>query len=229
MTHNAKRYQFLRDRFALESNNDEAEFAKLAHLNGDEFDAALDAAMAKAGFEVAQEVEPMFWVRLRSDGLYEGPIHNARIERVRKESGGWTPLFTAPQAVAVETMVTRFLGWKLPRYFAPDGGITFHLSNNEGFDLPQCWPIGTNLLTADQAKAMFQHCLGGTQPVQPAPWAVNAETLEALKSLVEIIDKAGIENLSNGVQLGKTSWYVKASNRMEDARAAIAKAEGAKP
>jgi hypothetical protein len=60
---NAKRYQFLRDRFALESNNDEADFAKLAHLNGDEFDAALDAAMARAGFEVAQEVEPTGWMR----------------------------------------------------------------------------------------------------------------------------------------------------------------------
>lgn len=37
--------------------------------------------------------EPSFWVRWRSDGGYEGPIHNDAIERVRKESGGWTPLY----------------------------------------------------------------------------------------------------------------------------------------
>ena len=39
----------------------------------------------------------MFWYRPRSDGCYEGPIHNAQIEQVRKESGGWHPLYTAPQ------------------------------------------------------------------------------------------------------------------------------------
>jgi hypothetical protein len=47
---------------------------------------------------------------------------------------------------------------------------------------------------------------------------------EALESLVEIIDKAGLSNLANGVQLWQTSWHVKASDRMEAARAALAKA-----
>lgn len=42
------------------------------------------------------EQQPMFWVRLCSDGLYEGPIHNARIEGVRRQSGAWSPLFLAP-------------------------------------------------------------------------------------------------------------------------------------
>lgn len=43
--------------------------------------------------------EPMFWVRLCGDGLYEGPIHNARIEEVRRQSGAWSPLYlgAAPQ------------------------------------------------------------------------------------------------------------------------------------
>ncbi len=43
---------------------------------------------AKAG--PAQE--PLFWYRPRSDGMYEGPIHNAQIEQVRKQSGAWVPL-----------------------------------------------------------------------------------------------------------------------------------------
>lgn len=42
------------------------------------------------------EQEPVFWYRPRGDGLYEGSIHDAKIERVRKESGCWVPLFTAP-------------------------------------------------------------------------------------------------------------------------------------
>lgn len=90
-TLNDQRYQFLRDRFALESSNDEADFAALAHLNGDEFDAALDAAMLKAGFEIAQEVEPVGHV---------GALHGCvSIEWVGKCPRIGTPLYTAPQAV----------------------------------------------------------------------------------------------------------------------------------
>lgn len=44
--------------------------------------------------------EPMFWVRLCSDGMYEGPIHNAQIERVRAQSGAWSPLFLGAAPVA---------------------------------------------------------------------------------------------------------------------------------
>jgi UDP-hydrolysing UDP-N-acetyl-D-glucosamine 2-epimerase len=47
---------------------------------------------------------------------------------------------------------------------------------------------------------------------------------KALEGLVEIIDKAGLINLKNGVQLGATSWYVKAYDRIEYARAALAEA-----
>lgn len=58
------------------------------------------------------ETEPMFWVRICSDGLYEGPIHNARIEKVRKECGGWKPLYLAAGAQPdtkelAETMASR--------------------------------------------------------------------------------------------------------------------------
>jgi hypothetical protein len=107
---NASRYQFLRDRFALESSNDEADFAALAHLNGDEFDAALDAAMAQAGFEIAQEAEPVAWPVTVGDD-FKNCIEithckeDAVAEYERAIAGGFEsiyrirPLFTAPQAV----------------------------------------------------------------------------------------------------------------------------------
>ena len=68
----------------------------------------------------------------------------------------------AVQAVPAVTdeMVSRFLRWKLPRGFYPDGGITFSMKGRyEGFPLPDCWPIGKNLLTADQAREMLEHVL----------------------------------------------------------------------
>ena len=69
--------------------------------------------------------------------------------------------FTAEQAVGGVTsdMVGRFLAWKLPKDFAPDGGISFK----------ECawWPMGTNLLHADQAREMLEHVVGGGAPVMP--------------------------------------------------------------
>lgn len=65
--------------------------------------------------------------------------------------------FTAEQAVSVSgfsaAMVDRFLGWKLPKDFAPDAGISFE----EG----ALWPSGTNLLHAGQAKEMLEYVVGG--------------------------------------------------------------------
>lgn len=52
------------------------------------------------------------------------------------------------------------------------------------------------------------------------------ELLEALEGLTEIIRKAGLGNLARGVELGQMSWSVKASDRMDAADRAIAKATG---
>ena len=50
------------------------------------------------------------------------------------------------------------------------------------------------------------------------------DLLNALEGLVAIIQKAGLSQLARGVELGQTSWAVKASDRMEVAHWAIAKA-----
>jgi len=54
----------------------------------------------------------------------------------------------------------------------------------------------------------------------------DCDLLGSLRGLVEIIRKAGVQNLSNGVQLGQISWSVKASDALERADRAIAKATG---
>ena len=60
-----------------------------------------------------------------------------------------------------DEMVSRFLGWKLPDDFSPDAGISFKPDFNVGTPYPgKHKPIGTNLFTADQTRAMLEHVLG---------------------------------------------------------------------
>jgi hypothetical protein len=60
----------------------------------------------------------------------------------------------------IDRAVDRFLAWRLPDDFFPDCYVSF---DRESAKRNNGWPIGTNLLTAVQAKAMFQHCLASGQ------------------------------------------------------------------
>ena len=62
----------------------------------------------------------------------------------------------------IKYIADRFLGWKLPENFYPDGGISFKRYGNEG--TPQQYrnnPTGTNLLVSEQAKEMIRYLVEG--------------------------------------------------------------------
>lgn len=119
-----------------------------------------------AGAEpVAQEpVAVVAWRTVNSDGR---PMTDwidgapAQDERPAWRGSRFELAYAAPVAAqphVTDEMVTRFLGWRLPQDFAPDAGISFNPSPN-----PLCWPVGTNLLTAPQARAMLEYVLTGAQ------------------------------------------------------------------
>lgn len=62
----------------------------------------------------------------------------------------------------IKHMAERFLSWKLPEGFNPDGGVSFDPVGNAGTQYEyRRQPIGTNLLDYMQAKEMVQHMLEG--------------------------------------------------------------------
>jgi len=72
----------------------------------------------------------------------------------------------------IERMTNRFIGWKLPDDFSPDCGITFkkqHDFIHPKFGVQIYNPIGTNLFTVEQAKAMFEYCLADESEKALAP------------------------------------------------------------
>jgi len=63
----------------------------------------------------------------------------------------------------IDCMVDRFLNWRLPHDFAPDCGITFDGCKPDALGYAPSWPVGTNLLTADQARAMIKYIIHGEE------------------------------------------------------------------
>ena len=53
-----------------------------------------------------------------------------------------------------------------------------------------------------------------------------ARVREALEDLVVVIQSAGIYQLSNGVELGGTVWFVKCSDAIKQAQAALQPSRG---
>ena len=66
----------------------------------------------------------------------------------------------------IEQAVTRFLSWKLPKDFHPDGGVVFIPTKGRGYDSPH-WPCGTNLLNSQQARDMLRHVLAAAPESRP--------------------------------------------------------------
>ena len=80
----------------------------------------------------------------------------------------------------IKLMAERFLSWKLPENFNPDGGISFEPEYKTLDGTARHEPTGTNLLDYTQAEAMVRHMLA-SQPV--TTW--SSPTLERAYDAVE--------------------------------------------
>lgn len=77
----------------------------------------------------------------------DGSLIYAHVNQLKAENKQLRSLYT----INIQAAVEKFLAWHLPQDFAPDGGIKYERG--------QHFATGTNLLTATQAKEMFEYCL----------------------------------------------------------------------
>jgi hypothetical protein len=89
-----------------------------------------------------------------------------------------------------DDMVSRFLTWRLPDDFSPDCGVSFARVHPNG--VTRYEPVGTNLLTAAQAKAMLEHVLGAGQGPMTREWcaAFPATAAAMINELAQRVDAA---------------------------------------
>lgn len=143
-------------------------------------DAAPQPAQTSPAAMTSDMPNPVWWINYGNHGQISTRPDEA--DRAR-ESGAkvyeYRAASPAAEAVAIvtEQMLTRFLGWRLPIDFAPDAGISFKPPTN-----PDWWPVGTNLLTAPQARQMLEHVLSIAP--QPAQADAPAEARELTSKLL---------------------------------------------
>lgn len=66
----------------------------------------------------------------------------------------------------IDAMVNAFLCWKLPQTFSPDCYISFKPTPDYRGN-PPTWPVGTNLFSYTEAKAMVEHMLAALKTKEP--------------------------------------------------------------
>lgn len=120
--------------------------------------------------------EPVAWMDANGD------VVTALLDSIPRKLLYTRPNLPPVEQTTIADMVQRFLCWKLPEDFAPDGGVLFnkthmglgmvHIPREYG---DSWWPVGTNLLNAEQATVMVKHMLSGM--LQPA----EKEELERLR------------------------------------------------
>lgn len=108
--------------------------------------------------------------KVPADGRYAAwmPYQIGQAKKHDADVAQQRPALGAP-SVTVKQMVDRFLGWPLPKTFSPDCGISFDGRGPDARGYDRGWPVGTNLLNAEEARAMFEHALQGSVPLAERP------------------------------------------------------------
>lgn len=63
-------------------------------------------------------------------------------------------------------MIERCMGWRLPDTFNPDCLISFDAEKARRLNM---WPHMTNVIHAEQARAMLEWAINGVKPAEPEP------------------------------------------------------------
>lgn len=119
---------------------------------------------AEAKLAALEKQEPVAWL-VYANGSHRYSTLTFDVSKVPDiyVGGDVVALYAAAGAASVpdiDGMVNRFLGWKLPQHFYPDCYVSF--DREKASQSPHGWPIGTNLLTAEQARKMFEYVMAST-------------------------------------------------------------------
>jgi hypothetical protein len=93
----------------------------------------------------------------------------------------------------MDAMVNRFLMWKLPPTFGPDCFVSF---DREKAKSNQSWPVGTNLFSADEARAMLEHVLDVTFIPD---WSLLEATQASLREHMAMVKELRTQLAARGV------------------------------
>lgn len=135
----------------------------------------------------------------------------------------------------IHHMVNRFLSWKLPEDFRPDGGVTFTPSYTDEPMRSRHWPIGTNILSALQASLMVRHMLEDLPNAEEAQALAETAADEHVRQLViaareaweDATDAKALERLDKALEpFGEVVPYENEPDRKAEIAAALDNPQG---
>lgn len=87
-------------------------------------------------------------------------------------------------------------------------------------------PQVANFIAMHDALTAYDAAQKPAEPSAPSdPAATVREIADALRNIIKVVNSAGALNLSRGVQLGPTVWYVKMTAALEQGDRALASLE----
>jgi hypothetical protein len=117
----------------------------------------------------------------------------------------------------VRYMVNRFLGWRLPKPWNPDNGISYVRPNYAHPPADHDWPVGTNLFDATQAEAMVRYMLEGLPALAarttPQPTGASAASGAVAYILLGPAGKDGYRELTAAADDGSIPEHLRAPQR----------------
>jgi hypothetical protein len=203
----------------------------------------LEAARLYAASQSAVEAEPLAWTtRDLKDGRMVFATHQKAQDWVRlhfpDEGATITPLYPAQRPSLTEApgvselenlltegqikyMANRFLGWKLPEDFHPDGGISFKRTFNDHLPQPMKYnPSGTNLFDSGQALEMVRYMVEGM--LTEAPGVAD------IKALRRVMQGSSLDWLPEDVFYNE-GWNACLDHLISQGHLKSAQGDGAKP
>lgn len=83
----------------------------------------------------------------------------------------------------IDQMVNAFLCWKIPQTFNPDCHISF-APKPDYHGNPPTWPVGTNLFSYTEAKAMVEHMVAALTPPPSADAVALVDALDVSEQTI---------------------------------------------
>ena len=181
MLQSAQSYRTMPDGATLQEYLDQLGVGKLTPVDQMALDNKLHEVLAQP-----QREGVIAWIRFCSDGTYEGPISDQRMDDIRRQSGAWTPLYAEKKEMVSADIPKAMLALE-------DSWNSMAKQNRDAAYFGAAGAYEDCVYDLEMLRCSISSTLVGTSPVantqQPASAAVGA-ILDQMELVIQHVPSA---------------------------------------